>query len=232
MRGHRPADYPAAAGVEDEGEVDEALLGADVGYVRHPQPVGLFHGEVPPDQVRSHLPQGRTVVGSHPPAAQAALKLRLAHESCDPLPAAADAYGAQFGVHSRRPVGGPAVAVDHLDLLREYGVQASPLGERSVPPPGVIATARDAQEPAQFRNRVSSLLRLDESEDAHRVPSSFAKKAAAFFRISLSSRRILFSRLSLLSSSRSWVVSPSLSPWSISACLIQLRSVWSAMPSS
>ena len=52
---HRPADHPPAAGIEDEGQVDEALSGADVGYVRYPQPVGLLCGEVPPDQVRGGL---------------------------------------------------------------------------------------------------------------------------------------------------------------------------------
>src|SRR5215208_2663361 len=46
---HRPADDSAAAGIEDEGQVHEALSGADVGYVRHPQAVRLFGGEVTPN---------------------------------------------------------------------------------------------------------------------------------------------------------------------------------------
>src|SRR5215216_3110793 len=45
------------------------------------------------------------------------------------------------------------------------------------------------------------------------------ESTAAFFRISFSWRRIFTSLRSLLSSSRSSVVSPSLSPWSVSACL-------------
>jgi len=40
---------------------------------------------------------------------------------------------------------------------------------------------RDTKKPAQHRNRVPSPLRLDEPEGVHRVPSSFAKKTAAFF---------------------------------------------------
>ena len=75
---------------------------------------------------------------------------------------------------------------------------------------------------------MSGLLRLDEPVAAHRVPSSFAKKKTAAFKISRSSLKTLFSCLSLLSSSRSWVLSPSRSPRSISACLIQLRKVWCA----
>ena len=53
-----------------------------------------------------------------------------------------------------------------------------------------------------------------------------------FFRISRSWRRTLFSLRSLLSSSRSSVVSPSRSPWSICACLTQLRRALSETPSS
>src|SRR5215204_2362048 len=33
---HRPADHPTCANVEDEGQVDEAFTGTDVGYVRPP----------------------------------------------------------------------------------------------------------------------------------------------------------------------------------------------------
>jgi hypothetical protein len=48
---------------------------------------------------------------------------------------------------------------------------------------------------------------------------SFAKESTApFFRISRSSLKILFSPLSLLSSSRSLVLRPSRSPRSICAC--------------
>ena len=52
-------------------------------------------------------------------------------------------------------------------------------------------------------------------------------QAAAFARISFSSRRIRFSRRSRRSSSRSAVVSPSRRPSSTSAWFTQLRIVWS-----
>ena len=54
-----------------------------------------------------------------------------------------------------------------------------------------------------------------------------ANQAAAFARISFSSRRIRFSRRSRRSSSRSAVVSPSRRPSSTSAWFTQLRIVWS-----
>src|SRR4028118_1935056 len=99
----------------------------------------------------------------------------------------------------RCPVGGSALTVDYLDLLRENGIEAAPLRRRTASP-GVVAGARYLEHPAQLRDRVPCLLCLDEAKDAHRVPSSLAKKAAAFFRISRSSRRILTSLRRLRSS--------------------------------
>jgi len=59
-----------------------------------------------------------------------------------------------------------------------------------------------------------------------------AKKAAAFRRISRSSRSTRFSRRSCRSSSFSLLVSPSRLPSSTSAWRTQLRSVWSDTPMS
>ena len=75
------------------------------------------------------------------------------------------------------------------------------------------------------------------SQEAKRLkdripPSSLAKKAAAFLRISFSWRRILTSLRSLRNSSRSSVVSPSRSPSSISNYLTQLLKELSETPSS
>ena len=62
--------------------------------------------------------------------------------------------------------------------------------------------------------------------------SALAKKAAAFFRISRSSRRTLFSLRSLRSSSRSSVVRPARSPTSMSACTTQRRSESGGVPTA
>lgn len=50
--GQLPADDPAAEGVEDEGEVGDALPGAQVGEVADPEPVGLGGAEVALDPGR------------------------------------------------------------------------------------------------------------------------------------------------------------------------------------
>jgi hypothetical protein len=65
---HRPADHAPAAGIEDEGQVDEALSETDAGYVRHTQPIRCFRGEVPFDQIWSGLLARYAVGGLRSPS--------------------------------------------------------------------------------------------------------------------------------------------------------------------
>src|SRR5215211_5982713 len=127
MSRHRPTDHSTAAGIEDEGQVDETFPGADVGYVRHPQPVRSLRREVPCHEIRSCLLHSGAVCGAHPTSPKAALELCPAHEPRHPLPCATDADGPELGVNPGSPIGGPAVSVDCLDLLQEHCVEASPL---------------------------------------------------------------------------------------------------------
>src|SRR5258708_374471 len=80
--------------------------------------------------------------------------------------------------------------------------------------PGAEATARHGHAATENGDRMLGLLRRDEGKP-HRL--CFAKKAAAFFRMSRSSARIRFSLRSRASSSRSAVVRPLL-PFVRSAC--------------
>jgi hypothetical protein len=82
-------------------------------------------------------------------------------------------------------VGPPAAIMDLPDLLRKGGIFSCLLGRRAIFPV-VVAAPQDPKCPAQQRDRVVSLLRIDEPEKLHRIPSSLAKKAAAFRRISFS----------------------------------------------
>src|SRR5438445_4695943 len=99
-------------------------------------------------------------------------------------------------------------------------------------PPGVIAGPADPEDATDDRDRVRGLLRGDEPIDAHPVPPSLAKKAAAFLRISRSSARTRFSRRSRRSSSRSAELSPSALPSSTSSWTDQFRSDCGDTPSS
>src|ERR1019366_9360716 len=92
-------------------------------------------------------------------------------------------------------------------------------------PPCIEAAGGDAQHPAHRRGSITGLIRTHELERRDGTePVSVANQAAAFDKISRSSRRTRFSRLSRVSSWRSSVVSPSLRrPSSRSACATQLR---------
>jgi hypothetical protein len=58
--GHGPSDDPSGAGIDDHGEVEESLPGAQVGDVGDPQLVGARGGEVPLEQVRCHRAGGES----------------------------------------------------------------------------------------------------------------------------------------------------------------------------
>ena len=88
---------------------------------------GSSAAKSPADQVWSSLLEGYAVSSSHPPAAQTASQLCLAHEPCDPLPAAVDADGSELGVNPWSSVGRPAVTVDCLYLLPKHSIKASSL---------------------------------------------------------------------------------------------------------
>src|SRR5712691_5626927 len=122
------------------------------------------------------------------------------------------------------PIGPSRSLVDGPDPLRERLVLPGP-GRGWTLPPRIVPAGGDIQHTAHRGSLVHGLVVLHEPEDFDGVELvSLANQAAAFFRISRSSRRILISRRSLVSSSRSSVVSPSARrPSSRSACLTQFR---------
>ena len=136
---------------------------------------------------------------------------------------AADALSllAQVFVDARAPVPPLAAVKRRADQHRQLAVTLRVSRLRPALP-RVEAAARHPQTAAQQAERVVRLLRRDESESHRR---SVAKKAAAFFRISRSSRRIRFSLRRRAGSSRSAVVSPVLPcVRSARACVTHLRS--------
>src|SRR5215210_1817271 len=233
---HGPADDLSGVCVEHEGEVEPSLPGPDVGDVRHPQPIRSLRGEVTLHQVgsrRGTLGPRAKGGADFPPAPSASEQPDLSHQPGHAFSGAPHAQRPKLEVDSRRPVGLSAVSVNARDLLREQSVGLSPSGRRSVSP-AVETALGDLQGPAHRTHPVVCLLRLHKRVDhlpARRF-SSPAKKAAAFFRISRSSRRTFTSRRRRRSSSFSSVVSPSLSPASISAWFTHLRSVSVATPRS
>ena len=118
---------------------------------------------------------------AHLAPSETAPELCSVHEPCYSRSAAAEAYDSELGVYPGSPVvGGTTDLVYRLDLLGEHCVKASSIGRGSVPPIVAIG-ARDTEKSVHHRVKVASLLRLDEPEGAHRIPSSFAKKALVLF---------------------------------------------------
>src|SRR5919106_1593334 len=140
---------------------------------------------------------------------------------------------AQLGVDPRRPVGALAAGVDPLDRLGQPGVLERAIGRRPALPV-VEAGAAHTEHTAHHGDGIVGLLRGDERQHlAYRPSLSFAKKTAAFERISRSIRSLAFSSRSRLSSSRSsWLRPPGRSPRSARSCLSQLRNVTSEIPRS
>src|SRR2546426_4101583 len=152
------------------------------------------------------------------------------HQTRHALPTRATAALRQLGVNPRAAVALQALGMDRRDLEAQPGVRLRP-GRRRARLPGVEARARHLERAAQQPDRDGGLLRGDEREP-HAF--SFAKKAAAFFRMSRSIRSVRFSRRSRPSSSRSSVVNAPAGPRpaSISPWRTQLRSAVSVRSSS
>ncbi len=127
-------------------------------------------------------------------------------------------------MHPRHTVSASGSLVDRPDRSAQLLV-APPTIRPPSPSPRVVPAGGDAQHPAYRSHPMFGLIRLHEFEDLPgTVPVSRANQAAAFFRISRSSRSWRFSRRSRPSSSRSTVVNPSSRrPSSRSACRTQLR---------
>src|SRR5690606_25332214 len=130
---------------------------------------------------------------------------------------------AQFGVDPGAAVGAAAALVRLLDQLADASILESALRRLPIAP-GVAATPGDLQDAAHDAHGVVGLLAIYEPEDYLRLLVSSAKKTAAFFRISRSSRNILFSRRSRFSSARSSAARPGLAPSAMSLRFTHSRS--------
>src|SRR5436190_12555596 len=116
------------------------------------------------------------------------------HQPRDPLAPDPDAVlEAQLGVDPGRPIDAPTSLMDSFDLLNQPRVGQRP-GRRRAALPVVKPGAADLQHAAHHGDGIVPLLRSDKRVAlAYRPSSSFAKKTAAFRRISRSIRSFAFS---------------------------------------
>ncbi len=123
--GHRPADHPAAEGVQHHRHVQKPRPRPDIGDVSHPQLIGFGGVEVPIDQIRRHAGSALLARGGlrRTPAAGAG-DAGLAHQPPDPLRPDPLAFLAQLGVDARAPVHFVVAAPDLLDPLGQLRIAA------------------------------------------------------------------------------------------------------------
>jgi len=111
-----PADDLAGKGVEDEGDVDEALPGGDTGEIAYPEHVGCGHPNLP-----VHLIQGawRLLVRDRRPvrlAADDALNIHVLHRACHHAAGDVEALAAQLVPDLPDAIDAPVVLENAPDL--------------------------------------------------------------------------------------------------------------------
>ena len=224
---HRPADDAATPDVEHHRQVEKPAPCGDVGDVGHPELIRARRREGPAHQIGRRPGVGRTRGRHDELAAADAPQLGGAHQARDALATHPPAPRDQLGMDPRGPVGSARVDVNRLNLRRQRGVLSRPR-TRGTSVPRVVPAGGDLQHPAQSGDRRGGPERLHESDDPEGIASvSRANQAAAFFKLSRSSRSRAFSRRRRRRSSRSAVVRPSARrPASRSAWRTQLRLAW------
>src|SRR5487761_941988 len=220
---HGPPDNAAREDVEDDGQVEPALPGPDVGDVADVLLIRLVRAEVAVHEVGRHRQRGVALGGLSIAAPVRAFDPQLMHQAAHPFAGAADVVVvSELVPDSRHSVIAARAGVNGGDERAQSRVFFLTRAFRPGPP-GVVAARGDTEQPAHSPHVVVRLLSLHEPEDLYRVfRVSAAKKAAAFFRMTLSSSRSRPRRRRRTSSWRSSVVRPFLRrPLSSSACATQ-----------
>jgi hypothetical protein len=117
---HRPADDPPGPQIDNRGQMQPALTGAELGHVRSPQPIGARRVEIAFDEVWSRGGVGPAV--SPAPAGVHADQLLGAHQASDPLATTVPPEASQLGMHPRGAVGASAAR----GARRAWGTGPSP----------------------------------------------------------------------------------------------------------
>src|ERR1700687_1550365 len=192
-----PADDPACEQIDDNGEIQPAFAGPNVGDGGAPLLVGTCCREVLIRQVRRDRPSVVAVRGPLDPPLLPSPEAVVAHQPGYPAATDREAAIPQFPRHSGTAIGAVRQGKGRPDMCQQHHVVT--LAAAGWPtPPGEIAALTNTKHTAQAMDGEFRFRPIDEREP-HRLPSR-AKKAVAFFRMSRSWRRVSFSRRSLLNS--------------------------------
>ena len=212
---HPPADDAPGEHVDDEGHVQPALPGRDVGEVRHPElirPLGL---ELPIDPVQRARRRWIADRRAHDLAADHTAQAEPAHQALDRAAGHRYALAVQLAPDLVGAVDLQVGLPDPFDLRHQDLVASGPraaqlrpaLSGRMAP----IARRGDLQHLADRLDPVHVAMLVDEvpQDLSRRSSSAWAKNALASFRISLALRSSCTSRSSSLIRCCSAVVGPS-----------------------
>ena len=121
---HPPADDAPGIGVDDEGDVDEARPGGDVGEVGDPEPVRRRNPELavhPVERTGSRLVADR---GSHGFSSNNPLQTHLAHQAGDRASRNRDPFAAELAPDLAHAVDPEVLLPDPPDMAAKQGVAA------------------------------------------------------------------------------------------------------------
>ena len=143
--GARPADHAATPHIEDDGQIEEARPGREVGDIRHPEPIRPDRGEVAANQIGrgdgGRISARRALeLPAAPPCTPTARMRRATRLRPMRTPAAASSACTRVGPAGAR--------MNRLDLGAQGDV--APGTRRQRPPaPRLVPAGGDPQNPAQ-----------------------------------------------------------------------------------
>ena len=188
-------DYPPRPDIDHRRQVEKPCLGRDIRDIRHPDSVRPISGELSAHQIGGRS-LGRVPPGSgNLAAAVNPLDMGLSHEPGHPLATNGHTLGSQLSVDTRHPISAPR---PNMDI--HYPVPQCPVGLLPVrwatPQACVVAAGRahTADHTCAAPDSRPGWLSRTQTLPRGRSELFSANQAAAFAKISFSSRRIRFSR--------------------------------------
>jgi hypothetical protein len=185
---NRPADHDAGEDVDDEGDINKALPGANVGDVADPQGMGPSRRDLAIDPIER---TGRRLVADRRfdrPTTHHPFQVPLAHQTLHRAAGDLNALARELPPDLARTINLNVLIAAALDALHQ---------------------PRIALGAGRVLARVGNVLPRAGHPSIGRSSSAWATYADALRRLSLAYRRARFSRSSTLRRSRSAVVSPS-----------------------
>src|SRR5450631_2447771 len=190
---HRKADNLTAEQIDDDRKIDPAFRRPEIGDVARPDSIRRFDAKLALEQVRRNGKVMGAVRRRLELAFAACAKVVRLHQFSHAVLASANAALVKFAPDARPTVGALHLIEDRLDV-NQQGDVADPTARLEMPGSFpltrlilMVAAGADVQHPALRRHRPDHAMSLDKGVSHS---DSLAKYAAAFFRMSRSTRAL------------------------------------------